>query len=208
VENDHPRPSLTTDVVALRFRGRLEVLLVRRGRPPFEGAWALPGGFVEPPETPEEAAARELLEETGLLGMSLETLGVFGAPGRDPRGWVVSAAWLALAPPDCEVRAGSDAADVGWHPLRSLPALAFDHGQIVGAARARLRELTQIGVGPLALLAAPFRTAQARILYAHIWGAKVPPTRFKAWLRRRGAVRRVGPSRFVANDHLRADWLR
>ncbi|MCA9547529.1 MAG: hypothetical protein KC613_24160, partial [Myxococcales bacterium] len=89
-----------------------------------------------------------------------------------------------------------------------LPPLAFDHGQIIEAARARLRELVHSGTEPLRLLAAPFRTQQARHLYSQILGEPIAPRPFKAWLRRREAVQRVGPARFERAPALRGDWLR
>lgn len=206
---DHPRPALTADVVLLRWHGaRLEVLLIERDRDPFAGHHALPGGFVDPGEAPRDGAVRELREETGVEAPPLIEVGVFGAPGRDPRGWVVSAAFLGLAPPDVRAEAGDDARSLGWHRLSALPPLAFDHARIIDAALARLRALAPIDPAPLALLPAPFRTRQARFLYAQILGRAIPPTAFKAWLRRRGAVQRVGPARFIAAPALRDDWLR
>jgi len=138
---------------------RLRVLFIRRARPPFQGAWALPGGFVEPTETVGEAAARELAEETSLTGLLLEQIGCFSRPGRDPRGWVVSVAHLATVSADhqAKARAGDDAAATAWLDLLLEPGggfllehegvrvdlaaggLAFDHVDIVAAAVARLR---------------------------------------------------------------------
>jgi 8-oxo-dGTP diphosphatase len=202
------RPMFTVDVVALRYRGRLEVLLIQRRNPPFEGRWALPGGFVDAGEAPEHAAARELQEETGVTGLDLVPVGVFGQPGRDPRGWTVSAAYLAFAPADTRAAAGDDAADARWHPLADLPPLAFDHADILAAARQRLVEIAQVDTRALTLLTAPFRTKQARLLYAEILGEPVRPAPFKAWLRRRQAVERVGPARFRPTEGLTPDWLR
>ena len=207
--SEYPRPSLTADVVLLRYRnGWLEVLLIERSRDPFAQSWALPGGFVDAGETPLAGAARELLEETGVADISLHEVGVFGAPNRDPRGWVVSTAFMGLAPSDCTAQAGDDAQAAAWHRLAELPTLAFDHAQIIDAAMASLAKMVQTDTTPLRLLKAPFRTAQARHLYSQILGRKLRPSTFKAWLRRRGAVVRVGPARFIAADALRGDWLR
>jgi len=207
--SDYPRPALTADVVLLRYRnGWLEVLLIERSRDPFAQCWALPGGFVDAGETPIEGAARELLEETGVADVLLHEVGVFGAPGRDPRGWVVSTAFLGLASSDCRATAGDDAQAATWHRLSALPKLAFDHDRIIAAAQAVLAKMTQVETSPLRLLDAPFRTTQARHLYSQILGKKLRPSTFKAWLRRRAAVVRVGPARFVAAESLRDDWAR
>lgn len=137
-----PRPALTADTVLVRKRERAwEVLLVRRGRPPFQGLWALPGGFVDEYEPPEHAARRELEEETGVrFEGPLRLLGVFGGPGRDPRGWTVSAVYLGIADSNdaAEPEAGDDAAEAGWHRLDELPDLAFDHAEVLASARALL----------------------------------------------------------------------
>lgn len=134
-----PRPALTVDAVVLRERGDGgEVLLVRRGKPPFEGTWALPGGFVDPGEPLEAAVRRELAEETGVRWEGpLRQVGAYGDPGRDPRGWTVSVAFLALAG-DTPLHpvAADDAADAAWHPVVRPPALAFDHAVILAHALA------------------------------------------------------------------------
>jgi len=134
-----PRPAFTADtVLARKGSDGWEVLLVRRGRPPFQGRWALPGGFVDEHEPPEDAARRELEEETGIRYRGpLALLDVFGGPGRDPRGWTVSAVYVGVldqgeAP---VATAGDDADDAAWHRLDALPGLAFDHGEILAAAR-------------------------------------------------------------------------
>jgi len=136
-----PRPALTADVVAVRGdAGAPEVLLILRGHGPFQGQWALPGGFVDEYELPEEAARRELAEETGVeWGGPLALVGVFSKRGRDPRGWTVATAWLARVEGEAlRPVAGDDAAEVGWHRVDALPALAFDHHEVVAAALALL----------------------------------------------------------------------
>lgn len=126
---------LTADCVVVRHRA--EVLLVKRGNDPFKGCWALPGGFMEMDETIERCAVRELQEETCLTvdERQLRLIGVYSAPGRDPRGRTVTAAYRV----DVEEReaiAGDDAAEVRWWPLDELPPLAFDHAEIIAAAMA------------------------------------------------------------------------
>ena len=137
---EFPRPAVTVDIVILTHESEPHVLLIRRGDEPFKGAWALPGGFLDQNETLIEAAHRELREETGVTGVELEQLGAFADPGRDPRGWTVTIAFLARVDRSAvKPRAGDDAAEVGWHPLAKPPKkLAFDHDKILARARARL----------------------------------------------------------------------
>src|SRR3954454_2271522 len=136
---DYPRPSLTVDVVIVTREANPRVLLIRRRKDPFAGAWAIPGGFVDEGEPLAAAAERELREETGVTDVALEQLAAFGDPGRDPRGWTVSVAFLARVAADTTATAADDAAAVGWHRLDKLPRkLAFDHATILERARARL----------------------------------------------------------------------
>ena len=138
---DFPRPALTVDVVLLTREAVPKLLLIQRKRDPFAGAWALPGGFVEDGETLAAAARRELLEETGVEVGDLEQLVTAGDPGRDPRGWTVSVAYLArVNPGEVTPKAADDARAVGWYALEKLPPLAFDHAMIVGRAATRLRD--------------------------------------------------------------------
>jgi 8-oxo-dGTP diphosphatase len=143
------RPSVSVDVVIFSLREKdLKVLLIRRGHPPFQGKWAIPGGFVHADESLEDAARRELEEETAVRDVYLEQLYTFGEPKRDPRGRVITVAYVALVPEDVTARAGDDAAAVAWHPARDLPPLAFDHAEIVRYAQQRLRyklEYTAVG---------------------------------------------------------------
>ena len=116
---NYPKPALTADIVVLsRAQKALRVLLVERGGHPFIGKLALPGGFANEDEPIEETAARELAEETGVEGLSMELVGLFSRPGRDPRGWVVSAAFVSLVDADrITLQAGDDAADARWYAI-------------------------------------------------------------------------------------------
>jgi 8-oxo-dGTP diphosphatase len=136
---DYPRPAVTVDVVVLTRGDNPRVLLIRRKHDPFAGKWALPGGFVEIDEPLEAAARRELEEETGVPAETLEQLHTFGDPGRDPRGRTITVVYLTrVDAAKVQPRAGDDAAEIGWHSLRQLPPLAFDHEQILACARRHL----------------------------------------------------------------------
>jgi len=137
---DYPRPAVTVDIVVVTRGPRPRVLLIRRKHDPFAGWWAIPGGFVEMDETLEAAARRELKEETGLSVDGLEQLYTFGDPWRDPRGRTIAVAYLTRVD-EKRVRpqAGDDAGEVGWFSLQRPPALAFDHREILGHVRRRLR---------------------------------------------------------------------
>ena len=139
---EHPRPALTCDTVVLAGRPEARsVLLIRRTFAPFAGSWALPGGFVDEGERLVDAARRELAEETSLIWEGeMVPVAAFGDPGRDPRGWNVSAVYVADVgremPP---VVGGDDAAEARWFPTGELPNdIAFDHVEIIAAALARL----------------------------------------------------------------------
>lgn len=135
----YPRPSVTTDCVVFGFDGaRLSVLLVQRGAEPFKGRWAFPGGFMEMDESAEECVRRELREETGLECGRVRQFHTFTAPGRDPRGRVITVAFYALVRPEA-VCGGDDAADARWFALDAVPPLAFDHDEVLRTALAALR---------------------------------------------------------------------
>lgn len=143
---DFPRPALTADVVLFRNTGEaVETLLIKRGKEPFLGWYALPGGFVNQGETPLEAAVRELYEETGISvdAGELLPLATYGNPGRDPRGWVVSVAFWCELDYDAEAQAGDDAAAVEWVNVDAETKLAFDHTEMIwDAAQLRANALT------------------------------------------------------------------
>src|ERR1041384_3838866 len=138
---EFPRGALTVDCVVFGLdEEELKVMLIQRGLAPFEGQWALPGGFVRLDETLEEAARRELAEETGLSDIFLEQLYTFGAVDRDPRERVVSVAYYALVNlSDHKVHAATDARDAAWFGVHDVPSLAFDHAGILQMALERLR---------------------------------------------------------------------
>ena len=136
---DYPRPAVTVDIVV--FRGdALDVLLIQRKHPPFEGHWALPGGFIEMEESLETSALRELAEETGVTDVALTEVGAFGAPSRDPRGRVITIAYATVVEKSTlDIEAGSDASEVAWFSNTDLPKLAFDHSEIIRKALETLK---------------------------------------------------------------------
>lgn len=164
---DHPRPAVTVDCVVFGLDEEdLKALLIRRDVEPFAGRWALPGGFVHMDESLEDAALRELSEETGLTRVFLEQLYTFGDPHRDPRGRVVSVAYYALVKlSDHRVKAASDARDAAWFAVSDLPALAFDHDQILQAALERLKGKVRYQPIGFELLPPKFTLTQLQRLY-------------------------------------------
>jgi 8-oxo-dGTP diphosphatase len=177
----YPAFAVTVDMVILTVReSAFSILLVRRGGPPYQGRWALPGGFVQPDEDLATAAARELREETGVSGHGhLEQLASYGAPRRDPRGRVVTVAHLALLPRAPAAVAGTDAAAADWHPVTRRPArLAFDHDHIIsdGVERAR----SKLEYTPLAAAFCPpeFTIAELRAVYEAVWDTTLDPRNF------------------------------
>jgi 8-oxo-dGTP diphosphatase len=131
---EHPRPMVTVDIFLLRYaKIELEILLIQRNHPPYEGNWALPGGFIEMDEPLVKAAQRELQEETGLKHIQLSPLIFVGDPGRDPRGRTITAVYCGiLRQPFQKLRAGDDAGVARWFSLKRLPDMAFDHLKIIG----------------------------------------------------------------------------
>jgi len=130
---EYPRPALTVDIIIfLKEKKDTKILLIQRGRYPFEGCWALPGGFADMNETLEEAAKRELQEETGLKNIELSQFYTFGDLNRDPRGRTVSVVYYGFVKAEnSTVKGGDDARDAKWFSLKNLPLLAFDHNTII-----------------------------------------------------------------------------
>lgn len=181
IREEHPRPSLTADCVVLGFdEGDLKVLLIRRSRDPFRGKWALPGGFVDLDENLEQAARRELKEETGLDKVYLEQLFTFGDPDRDPRGRVVSVAYFALVKlADHRVQAATDAAAAAWFPVSDAPSLAFDHARILDTALKRLKGKVRYQPIGFELLPTKFSLSQLQHLYEAILEMRLDKRNFR-----------------------------
>lgn len=133
---EYPRPAVTVDAVVFRkVEKDWEVLLIKRMNAPFEGYWALPGGFIDEEETLEQAVERELFEETSLKGVKLQQLRAFSNPNRDPRGRTIGVAFVGILKDlNVKVCANDDAKEVQWFSLDGLPELAFDHSEIMDCA--------------------------------------------------------------------------
>lgn len=132
----YPRPAVTADCIVITKEAEPKVLLIQRGDEPYKGCWAFPGGFMEIDETTEQCAIRELEEETGLKVDEVHQIGAFSKVDRDPRGRTITVAYLAFVDAPVEVKGQDDAANAEWFLLSALPALAFDHADIMKAVKA------------------------------------------------------------------------
>jgi len=212
----YPHPAVTTDVVLFTIRDAgLQLLLVRRGNPPFKDSWALPGGFLDIDEDLDRCAARELEEETGVSDLYLEQLCTFGAVARDPRERVVSVAYFALAPVErlC-IRAGDDAADARWFALNELPELAFDHAEIIRIAQQRLISKLDYSTIAFQLVPETFTLGELQRVYEILVDAEIDKRNFRKWalalqqieetgeLRRRGNHRPARVYRMIGHDRV------
>ncbi|HEX2304207.1 MAG TPA: NUDIX domain-containing protein [Gaiella sp.] len=173
--------------------GVLQVLLWQRARDPYRGAWALPGGLLEPSETLEASIRRHLATKVDVREVShLEQLGTYGDPGRDPTEWEVATAYLGL------VQLGLDPdvpEDTRWHPIDDLPATASDHGQIVLAGRERLRGKLSYSNAGFALAPPTFTLAELREVYVAALGHEVSATNLRRVLERRAVIEPTGDRR-------------
>ncbi|MHB0991897.1 MAG: NUDIX hydrolase [Burkholderiales bacterium] len=181
---DYPHPAVTTDIALFTILDdTLAILLIRRRSQPFQGGWALPGGFVDPDECLEDCALRELAEETGITGVFLEQLYTFGKPDRDPRERIISVAYYALAPAEILTPvAGSDAAEVRWFALNALPELAFDHDEIIAMAQQRLRAKLDYSTVAFSLMAETFTLGELQKVYEIIRGESLDKRNFRKYI--------------------------
>ncbi len=194
-----PPFAVTVDVAVFTIRDEaLHVLLIGRAEDPFEGALALPGGFVKPDEDLDQAAARELAEETGLRDGSwhLEQLGSYGAPDRDPRMRVVTVAYWAICADLPKPRAGGDAATALLVPVEEIEfgnvRLAFDHERIVRDAVERMRSKLEYTALAAKFCPPEFTIAQLRRVYEAVWGERLDPGNFQRNVQESGAFEKRG----------------
>ncbi len=187
---DHPPAAVTVDLACLTIRdGRLAVLLIQRGGHPYRGRWALPGGFARDDETLEASAHRELGEETTIRVAHLEQLGTYGDPGRDPRGHIVSVAYVSFGPDPGNPEAGDDAAAARFWTVEDLDlagdgssaaiALAFDHRRIIGDAVERARAKLEYTTLAAAFCGETFTIVELRGVYEAAWGGPIHPGNFR-----------------------------
>lgn len=204
---EYPPVAVTVDVVIFTIREQtLQVLLIERGVPPFEGSWALPGGFIKPDEDLEAAAARELAEETGLSAddWHLEQLASYGSPARDPRMRIVTVAYWAIVAGLLPARGGSDAVRADLVPVSAIEAgaiqLAFDHDDIVRDAVEHVRQ--RLEYAPLAAKFCPpeFTLSQLREVYDAVWDTRLDPGNFQRSVKESGSFLKL---RAKADRHLR-----
>ena len=179
---EFPRPALTVDCVifGLDDHNTLKVMLIQRNLAPFQGEWALPGGFVRMNESLDAAARRELAEETGIKDVFLEQLFTFGTPDRDPRDRVVSVAYYALVNLiEHPVQAATDASHAEWFGISEIPALAFDHNAILTMAIARLKGKVRYAPIGFELLPQKFTLTELQKLYETILGVTLDKRNFR-----------------------------
>jgi len=206
--NGYERPAVTVDVLIFTvLQEKLQIALIQRGLPPYEGEWALPGGFVRADESLDEAARREIAEEAGVTDTFLEQLYTFGDPERDPRGRVITVAYFALVPGEKLVlRAETDAAAVQWFPVHAVPALAFDHAEILAAAVNRLKAKLEYANIAFALLPASFSLSELQRVYEIILGRSIDKRNFRKRILSLGFIEPTG--KYSAGAHRPAQLYR
>ena len=194
---EYPHPAVTVDIIVFTLdAGRLKVLLIRRGREPFLGMWAMPGGFVDIDESLERAAWRELREETGVRAGHLQQLGAFGRPDRDPRERIITVVYYSAMPREnLQFRAATDASDAALFDVNDLPPLAADHARIVGHAVGRLRQQAADDTFVLRFLPAEFTLSEFQSVCEAISGVGLDKRNFRKRLRAARIVEATGRSR-------------
>jgi len=190
---EFPRAALTVDCIIFGLDDdELKVLLIRRDIEPFAGKWAIPGGFVRPGESVDEAARRELREETNLDSLYLEQLYTFGEPDRDPREHVVTVAYFALVNlEDHEIRADTDAREAAWVSMRDVPKLAFDHGKILKLAIERLQGKVRYQPVGFELLPKKFTLTQLQKLYELVLERSLDKRNFRKKVQSMGILKEL-----------------
>ncbi|MBI2104794.1 MAG: NUDIX hydrolase [Candidatus Omnitrophica bacterium] len=194
---------IAVDVVLFTIQdGTLKALLVKRQRPPYRGAWALPGGMVGPEESVDAAILRELQEETAIGNIYLEQLYTFGEPDRDPRGRVISVAYYALVNwQQFQLKARQRVSEADWFPVKRLPLLAFDHRRIVDYALERLRNKINYTTIGFQLLPRQFTLTELQGAYEVILGQRLDKRNFRRKMLQLGILR--GTREFKANGRQR-----
>lgn len=193
----HPHPAVTADIVLFTVRdARLQALLIRRRNPPFQGNWALPGGFLDVDEDLAGCAKRELEEETGIRNVYLEQLYTFGKPGRDPRERVISVAYYALtASEQLTLAPASDAAEAAWFAFDDLPQLAFDHRDIISKAHERLVAKLDYSTIAFQFMPEQFTLSELQDVYEIIRSEPMDKRNFRKWILSQGLIEATGGER-------------
>ena len=174
------KPSVTADIVIFTIKdNELKVLLVKRKIAPYKDTWAIPGGFVRIDESLEDAAKRELEEETGVKNVYLEQLYSFGEPKRDPRGRVITISYMALInSDDVKLKATTDVSDAQWFSIKKIPQLAFDHNQILDYSLKRLKWKFEYTTVAFSLLPKKFAISQIQKIYEIVFNKKIDKRNF------------------------------
>jgi len=180
LKKEYPKPAVTVDIIVFTIQNKeLKVLLVKRGIEPFKDKWAIPGGFVKLDESLEEAAKRELHEETGVKDVYLEQLYTFGEPNRDPRERVITITYYALINSDkIKLAASTDVSDVQWFSVKNIPALAFDHKKILDYSLRRLKWKFEYTTVAFSLLPQKFTLSEIQKIYEIVFNQQFDKRNF------------------------------
>ncbi|MBT6690543.1 NUDIX hydrolase [archaeon] len=199
--HDFEKPSLTADIVIFTIEGgELKVLLVKRNISPFKGGWAFPGGFVRIDESLEDAAKRELEEEAGVRDVYLEQLFSFGEPKRDPRGRVVTVAYMALVNSEgIELKAATDVSDAKWFSIKDVPSLAFDHKEILEYSLKRLKWKFEYTTVAFSLLPKKFAISEVQKIYEMVFNKSFDKRNFSKKIISLGILKEEGLRKNVSH---------